>query len=93
MVLFIWNVTLFKILPFFDNTQYFVHNKSSSNSQSIKDKLRDFQKLLKHLNGIATSVFKSGTGGCSCCDPSRFGGDCASRGGLTSVFPRILCHT
>ena len=40
------------ILDIFDIIHYSHHDKSSSLSQLIKDKLRYLQKLLKYLNGL-----------------------------------------
>ena len=44
------------VLDISDITQFFVHLKSSSISHLINGKSRDFQKLLKYFNGIATSA-------------------------------------
>ena len=46
------------------NTQFFVHDKSSSISQFISGKSRNLQRVLRYLSGIVTSAFKAGTGGC-----------------------------
>ena len=46
------------------NTQYFVHDKSSSISQFISGKSRNLRKLLRYLSGIVTSEFKASTAGC-----------------------------
>ena len=67
-LLFIWNVALVvvvgaglapttaTVLDISDILQFIDHGKSGSISQLIKDKLRDFQKLLKYFNGTTTSV-------------------------------------
>ena len=47
-----------------ENTQSFVHDKSSFISQFIDSKSRDFQKWLRFLSEIVTSTFKPATGGC-----------------------------
>ena len=49
------------------STQSFAHDKSSSISQFISDKLKHLQNLLRYLRRIVTSTFKSGAssrGGC-----------------------------
>ena len=63
------------------NTQSFVHDKSSSNSQFINGKSTYLQKLLRYLSGIVTSIFQVGTGG-------RFASP--SFPGLYGVFPTIF---
>ena len=40
------------------NTQFFVHDKSSSMSQFSNGKSRNPPKLLRYLSGIVTSTFK-----------------------------------
>ena len=60
---YIWNVTLFKLTSFCDNTQYLAHNKSSPTSQMSKGKSSDLQKILRYLSEIVTSMFKGGTTG------------------------------
>ena len=47
--------TVIDVLDISDITQYLDHDKSSSISQLIKGKFRDFQKLLKCFNGTTTS--------------------------------------
>ena len=71
------------------DTQSFFRDKSSSVSQVISGKYRNFQKLQRYFSGIVTSTFKAGTGGSAGCggwDASTFGGGC---GGLSGVFPTI----
>ena len=48
--------TALNVFDISDITQFFVHIKSSSISQLINGKSEDFQKLLKHFNGAATSA-------------------------------------
>ena len=67
-MLFIWNVELVvlastglsastaAVLDTSDIKQFFAHLKSSSISQLIKDKSRDFQKLFKYFNGTTAST-------------------------------------
>ena len=45
------------VLDVYEITQYLYHDKSSSVSQLINGKSRDFQKLLKYFNGTTTSAF------------------------------------
>ena len=52
------------VIIFFYQYTIFFHFKSSSISQFIKDKSRDPQNLLQSSNGMTTSVFKGGIGGC-----------------------------
>ena len=71
------------------DTQSFVRDKSSSASQVISGKYRNFQKLQRYFSGIVTWTFKAGTGGSAGCggwDLLAFGGGC---GGLSGVFPTI----
>ena len=63
------------------NTQFFVHDKSSSISRFISGKSRDLKKLLRYLSGIVTSTYKVGTGG-------QFASP--SFPGLSGVFPTVF---
>lgn len=56
------------------------------NSQFIKGKLSDIQKLLRSLSGIATSTFKDSTGGCA--SLSAFSGypDCGGCAGVRPIY-------
>ena len=69
------------------NTPSFVHDKSSSTSQLIKGKSRDFQKLLKYLSETWNSMFKDGIGGCAGGSTSPGFPGCGSHAG---VFPIIF---
>ena len=69
------------------NPQSFVHDKSSSISQLIRDKSRDLQKLLRYLSGIVTSLFQDGTGYCGGWSASSSFPD---RGGLSGAPPTIF---
>ena len=70
------------------NTQSFSHDKSSSNSQLMKHKSRDLQKLLRHLSRIVTSAFKDGTGGCG--SRSLHSGGTGGPKSRTGAFPIIF---
>ena len=99
LVLLIIKFTPVMLLWCFINTQSFVHDKSSSTSQLIKDKSRFLPNLIRYLSGRVSSTFKISTCGCSGCDgrgswdPSGFGGSCdgrGCRGGHSSTFPIIF---
>ena len=73
-----------------NNTQVLDHLKSSFILYLIKGKLRDYQKLLKCLNGIVIFVFQGGVGGCCCHGgwvPSVLRGGVAGSVSHTGVFP------
>ena len=56
LVLFIWHIALIKLSSYFNNTQFFDHEKSSTILQLIKGKSKDIQKIFKYFNGITNSV-------------------------------------
>ena len=75
------------------STQSFAHDKSSSISQFISDKLKHLQNLLRYLRRIVTSTFKSGAssrGGCGGWFPSQPSDGGGGRCSLSGVFPTIF---
>ena len=91
--MFVWNVAPVMLLWCSDNTQSFVHGKSSFISEFISGKSRNPQKLLRYLSGIVTSTFKDGTGDCggyTAWVSSGFCGGCGGRLGIYGVFPTIF---
>ena len=52
------------LASFLADTQFFVHNKSSSTSQLIKGKSSDLKNLLRYLSGMVVSLFQGCIGGC-----------------------------
>ena len=94
--LVIWNVAPIMLLWCSDNTQSFVHDKTSSIWPFISRKSKNLQKLLRYLNGIVNSTFKAGTAGYGGrsgrggWDPYGFSGGCDGRGGLSLAFPTIF---
>ena len=65
LVLLIMNFTPVTFGTSAINTQSFVHDKSSSNSQFIIGKLNDLQKLLKFFSWFSISTFKVVNNGCA----------------------------
>ena len=90
MVLFIWNVALFKLPSTPDNTQHLIHNKSNSTYPLTKRKSSDLWKSLQYLSGIVNSVFKGCTGGRGGQSPPS--GGTGARGGLTSSHQHHSLH-
>ena len=72
------------------NMQSSAHNKSSTISQFIKGKSRDFQKFLLYFRVIVTSKFKDGTGGCAGKSPSPEFPGC---GGISGFSPTIFFYS
>ena len=67
------------------NTQFFVHDKSSSVSQSINGKSRNLQKLKRYFSGLVTSTFKVGPADCGGRGGWVLSGFCGGWGGLSGV--------
>ena len=57
-MLAVLKLTLYVCLSSSFNIQFLDHFKSNSTSHFIKSKSGDFQKLLRYLSEIVTSVFK-----------------------------------